>query len=450
MTSWRGDELFAPLVPPAEQGHYLESAEHYRAVARRAVAAIRSGKGPFVLLCSDPPANPEALVEALGKVAGPGQTAIAISCRPPLLHEDLDLRVLARMPSAAIGSLSPEVGWLSPTPPLLVLDLFDRLSDRQIEEIFCKPELERDQLRPAILLCSSEFSDRLEFPALRPLKESICARLHFGEVGSDETVAFLHNRLLAQRDRRVEARGFRRGILIGLVASGITIAATGGVMFLPAAIEEILRAHISAAPPAPLPEQPRRPRSAEQAPPDADALQADINAEIALLVSREPPSTSPPMPPKKPQAELTPALPSSSPPSGSPGHPRVVTQPAIANIVPERGGEGKAGAATPRLSDPEIAALVARGDWFLSAGDITSARPFYQRAAQSDSGPAAFRLGATFDPAVQRRIVVNGTAADPAAALFWYRRAQALGVRAAERRIRALAAAPVVKKTVSH
>ncbi len=52
----------------------------------------------------------------------------------------------------------------------------------------------------------------------------------------------------------------------------------------------------------------------------------------------------------------------------------------------------------PRLPDRQLAALVARGDMLLRAGDIASARLFYERAADDGDGHAALRVGATFDP----------------------------------------------------
>ena len=77
--------------------------------------------------------------------------------------------------------------------------------------------------------------------------------------------------------------------------------------------------------------------------------------------------------------------------------------------------------------------LVARGDGFLSAGDIASARPFYERAADAGDGPAALRLGATFDPAFLGRVGVRGIPGDPDQASSWYRRARELGGAAGER-----------------
>jgi hypothetical protein len=88
------------------------------------------------------------------------------------------------------------------------------------------------------------------------------------------------------------------------------------------------------------------------------------------------------------------------------------------------------------LSDAETAVLVQRGDAFLSLGDITSARLFYERAANAGSGPAALRLGATFDPAILGHASARGVIADPAQALSWYKRARNLGMVEAEQPIK--------------
>jgi len=91
-----------------------------------------------------------------------------------------------------------------------------------------------------------------------------------------------------------------------------------------------------------------------------------------------------------------------------------------------------------RLSAAEIAALVARGDAFLSARDIVSARLFYERAADGGDGGAALRLGATFDPVFLSRTGVRGALGDPAQASSWYRRALDLGNPAAQEALIAL------------
>jgi hypothetical protein len=97
--------------------------------------------------------------------------------------------------------------------------------------------------------------------------------------------------------------------------------------------------------------------------------------------------------------------------------------------------------AVPRLSDSEITVLLRRGDALLGTGDITSARLFYEhvyeRAADAESGLAALRLGATYDPMFASRAGARATV-DPAQALLWYRRALQLGVGEAEQRIERL------------
>jgi len=85
-----------------------------------------------------------------------------------------------------------------------------------------------------------------------------------------------------------------------------------------------------------------------------------------------------------------------------------------------------------RLSAAEIAALVIRGDDFLSSGDIVSARRFYERAADGGDRGAALRLSATFDPAFLSWTRVRGIPDDPVQASSWYRRAVDLGNSAAQ------------------
>jgi TPR repeat protein len=75
----------------------------------------------------------------------------------------------------------------------------------------------------------------------------------------------------------------------------------------------------------------------------------------------------------------------------------------------------------------DVAGLLARGDGYLGMGDITSARLFYERAADAGSGQGAMRLGATFDPNFLARAGLVGTRGDPVSADMWYHRARDLG-----------------------
>jgi len=71
--------------------------------------------------------------------------------------------------------------------------------------------------------------------------------------------------------------------------------------------------------------------------------------------------------------------------------------------------------------------LLARGDIFMQARDIASARLLYERAADAGNGRAALRVGESFDPAFLGRIGVYRNTGDRRLALSWYRRARDLG-----------------------
>jgi hypothetical protein len=86
-----------------------------------------------------------------------------------------------------------------------------------------------------------------------------------------------------------------------------------------------------------------------------------------------------------------------------------------------------------RLPAAEITALLARGDSLFALGDVSSARLFYERAADAGEGRAALRLGKTFDPAFLdfAHMRVRG---DSAMAASWYARAREHLVRPKQRR----------------
>jgi len=83
--------------------------------------------------------------------------------------------------------------------------------------------------------------------------------------------------------------------------------------------------------------------------------------------------------------------------------------------------------AEPRVSDVDIATLLARGDAAMRMRDIVTARLFYQRAIEAGDGRAALRMGATYDPAFLDQAAIRGAFSDPQEAAFWYRRATELG-----------------------
>lgn len=92
-----------------------------------------------------------------------------------------------------------------------------------------------------------------------------------------------------------------------------------------------------------------------------------------------------------------------------------------------------------RLTSDEIKTLVARGDLMLGSGDVTSARLFYERAANAPDAQAALRLGESYDPAFLAGARLNRTAGSVPLAAQWYQRAAELGAPEADTLLRALA-----------
>ena len=99
------------------------------------------------------------------------------------------------------------------------------------------------------------------------------------------------------------------------------------------------------------------------------------------------------------------------------------------------------------LDREEIADLIGRGEKFIKAGDLASARLVLQRAAEAGDQRAALMLAGTFDPIVLEKIgiqgfapdIIQGFAPDIALARTWYERAKELGSREAVRRLQMLA-----------
>jgi hypothetical protein len=132
-----------------------------------------------------------------------------------------------------------------------------------------------------------------------------------------------------------------------------------------------------------------------------------------------------------------------APPEASKGATAIATtaRPLRPDIAPATPGPAlpgmptKAGAQVPaalRLPDRQLAELFARGDVFLRAGDIASARLFYERAADGGDGQAALWMGATFDPAFLASAGLHNLRGDPAKARLWYHRALSLGASQAQ------------------
>jgi hypothetical protein len=143
-------------------------------------------------------------------------------------------------------------------------------------------------------------------------------------------------------------------------------------------------------------------------------------------------------------AEIVPELPSADAPRTAPA--AASTDPAIpGDASPQipKGLGATPGAnlsvlasTTPPTEQPGSAvlnsALLARGDALFVTGDFSSARMFYERAANAGHGLAALQLGETYDPAFLARIRFTGAQANAAMAAYWYQRARELGIPEAD------------------
>jgi len=112
-----------------------------------------------------------------------------------------------------------------------------------------------------------------------------------------------------------------------------------------------------------------------------------------------------------------------------------VAPPPPVDEQPAQQSTATADTKTLPLDSDEIALLLKRGKDLLTTGDLAAARLLLRRAAEAGSAEAAMALGATFDPAVLRRLKAIGAAADPDRARKWYEKAVALGSTAASEQL---------------
>jgi hypothetical protein len=103
--------------------------------------------------------------------------------------------------------------------------------------------------------------------------------------------------------------------------------------------------------------------------------------------------------------------------------------------------------ATDSQQDHEpIELLIRRSEKLLSEGEGEAARILLQPAADAHDALAVLALGATYDPIMLAKLQARGVPADASLALDWYKKAQELGSREAQRRLKLLAAALVEPK----
>jgi type II secretory pathway predicted ATPase ExeA len=177
--------------------------------------------------------------------------------------------------------------------------------------------------------------------------------------------------------------------------------------------------------PPPIPLAPMTKETAAAAPPPAT---------IVAAAPESPASPPSPRPPAPLAAAVAPLAPAPAPPAAVPAPPVAAVAPpardAIAAVEP-----AAAPVVAPKMAAAEVGVLVQRGDQLLAAGDIASARRFYERAASAGEAVAALGLGKSYDPVYLRQAGTRGVSGDPAKAAVWYGKAADLGNAEAKTRL---------------
>ena len=412
----------SPYTLAAIEGacNYFETETHYFALANQIVTALRAG-GRTALVTGVRPAGRQRLSRALCNVTEPRRPVIDIRCGPELTSDELSRAgsVVATLPTGSGATTVSEAP--VPLSSLIVFDGVDDLSELQLREILEFVEQGARKGTAAVLLASSEFLTRLENPSLQFLKDGLAARLEFQEVGRDEGIEFLRYQLAARHEAD-QTRGISHGVFRILRAACVLLTLGVGAFWLAQNLGSIHELATSAA----------TDGSSTQ---KQSAGQSNAST-IPTGITR--PTQSAPVPPAIPPIAATPpqtntALEPDASADSSAAERQSTTPQETSRVASLSPTEDRA---TQHRGD--ISALVARGDSFIGAGDIASARLFYERAADAGDGSAALRLGATFDPGFLAQGGVRGIFGDRALALSWYRRARDLGNPAAAKRLKVL------------
>jgi len=482
-----GSSLSSGAFATADAGfEYLATAEHYRYLARGIVDALR--RACLVVVTGDPSASPPMLAAALREAATP-RAVIELSCGPDLDCEKLLRDGLMRADPPAPAAIGEDPGRSVPPSSLFVFADADRLSDDQIEKF-----REAAQAMPpgphgfeaGVLLAGSDFLTRAEGTGLHLLDEGLAAHLRVQQLERDEVEAFIRHQLppseganlfTAQRVALIAiTSGGNPAVVNRLARRMLQIEPDVSAGSLPAKLSQRWRRFVRKSSGSRSVVQPdARTAGDEITPPRvmprryAVSLRLPAGIVICLgavwlvagafesqrldvlvglvrdrILPRHEQAEAPGGPGAAPSAGA--AIGSSSvnvaaasPSAASAGettpepvatgadHPGATSAPGSTHEpAPQPVADG------PRFSAAEIAALVARGDAFLGAGDIASARLFFGRAADSGDGRAAMRMAVTYDAAFLDRAGLHGLRGDPEQAALWYRRARELDEGKAE------------------
>jgi hypothetical protein len=399
--------------------NYFETETHYFALANQIVNALRTG-GRAALVTGVRPAGRQRLSRALCNVTEPRRPVIDIRCGPELTSDELSRAgsVVATLPTGSGAATVSEAP--VPLSSLIVFDGVDDLSELQLREILEFVEQGARKGTAAVLLASSEFLTRLENPSLQFLRDGLAARLEFQEVGQDEGIEFLRYQLAARHETD-QTRGISHGVFRILRAACVLLTLGVGAFWLARNLGAIHELATSAA----------TDSSSAQEQSAGQSTASTIPAGITRVTQSAP--VAPAVPPIAATPQTYSALEPEASADSSAAEKKSTTPEEASRVASLSPTEDRAA-----QRQGEISALVARGDSFIGAGDIASARLFYERAADAGDGSAALRLGATFDPGFLAQGGVRGIFGDRALALSWYRRARDLGNPAAAKRLKAL------------
>jgi hypothetical protein len=454
MTS-AGSSLSFNAFATADSGsEYLATAEHYRYLAKGIVDALH--RGCLVLVTGDAPANRSMLAAALREASAP-RAVIELACGPDLDCAQLFGGGSVRPGTSASVATGEDAGSSALASPIYLLADADRLSDNQIDEFY---EAGQAMLpgphgfEAGVLLAHSDFVARAESIEPHFLDEGLAGHLRVQQLERDEVEAFIRRQLPTGEGANLFTA--QRVALIAITSGGD-----------PAVVNRLARRMLQTKPEVPTPRvTPRRHAISLRLPagiiiclgaawlvawgaferkdlgayvglirdhimPRSEPAKAPAGAAPSPVATMDSPSVNLVVPPSN--AASAHAAPSPGAAMDSPSAGVVVAPPNAASAnetMPEP--PRRSGADEKRLAAAEIAALVARGDAFLAAGDIASARLFFERAADSGDGRAALRMAMTYDAAFLDRAGLRGLGNDPERVAFWFRRARELGEGNAE------------------
>ena len=397
---------------------YLATAEHYQYLARGIVDALRQHS--LVVLTGDPPASPSMLATAL-REAEASRPVIELCCRSDLDWEKLFAGGSVRPDAPGSVAVEAEPGARVPSSPIFLLADADRLSDDQIEKLQAIPR------RPhgcdaCVLLAHSDFMSRAESTECHLLDDGLTVHLRVQQLERDEIEAFIRHQLPSAENASLLTA--QRVALIAITSGGD-----------PAVVNRLARRMLEVEPDvSALPRVTRRRSRAfvrllagimiclgvvwftagTFEPQRLDVLVGLVRDRILPRIERAAAPAGVAAVPSPEAAGSSSVNVASAPPTAA----------SARETTPAADG--------PQISAAEIAGLIARGDAFLAARDIASARLFFERAADSGDGRAAMRMAVTYDAAFLDRLGLHGLGGDPERAAFWYRRARELGGGKAE------------------